>query len=155
MIALPVAHLVPGKGIEGDRYFSRSELPQSGEKTPYKVTFIEQEALEAFYASQAETVPEPGGRRNVVIRSCFLQSLVGCAFRIGEVVFRAAALHAFPYASSAPTQHRICNGLHHQWLGACILTEGYIRPGDQLEPFPLASEYSFQVEDRSSSVPLF
>jgi hypothetical protein len=35
MIFLPVAHLVPGKGIEGDRYYTHPKRPQPGAKTPY------------------------------------------------------------------------------------------------------------------------
>src|SRR5215472_13675578 len=124
MISLPVAHLVPGKGIEGDRYYTSSKLPQPGTKTPYEVTLVEQEALEALGALQPGLVTEPSGRRNIVIRSCSLSTLAGRLFRIGEVLLCGAALREAPCNSPDHAEHRVCNGLHQQWLGASILTEG-------------------------------
>ncbi len=140
MITLPIAHLIPGKGIHGDRYFTRLKLSQPGKKVPYEITFIEQEALEAFNASQPEIEPDPSGRRNVVIRSCPVQSLAGCTFQIGEVLFHGATLRELSCTPSAHAQHTVCNGLQQQWLGASILTEGYIRPGDQIEVLSVLSE---------------
>jgi MOSC domain-containing protein YiiM len=97
MITLPVAHLVPGKGIEGDRFYAHPKLPQPGAKTPYEVTLVEQEALEALNALQPGMVAaEPSGRRNIVIRSCSLQTLAGRLFRIGEVLFCGATLREAP-----------------------------------------------------------
>ncbi len=81
MISLPVAHLVPGKGIEGDRYYTRPKLPLLGAKTPYEVTLVEQEALEALNALQPGIVTEPSGRRNIVIRACPLHTLSACPVR--------------------------------------------------------------------------
>ncbi len=133
MIFLPVAHLVPGKGIEGDRFYTHPRLPQPGAKTPYEVTLVEQEALEALHALQPGTWTEPGGRRNIIIRSCPLHTLAGCLFRIGEVLLQGAALRDAPCDYPEHTQHSICEGLHHQWLGASILTEGPVYPGDPIE----------------------
>lgn len=140
MIALPVAHLVPGKGIEGDRYYTSPKQPRPGVKTPYEVTLAEQEALDALNASLPGGVTEAGGRRNIVIRSCSLSTLAGRLFRIGEVLLCGAELREAPCDSSDHTTHRVCNGLHQQWLGASILTEGYIAPGDALEYVPFALE---------------
>jgi MOSC domain-containing protein YiiM len=154
MIALPVAHLVPGKGIEGDRYYTNPKLPRSGGKVPYEITLVEQEALDAFHATQPEITPDPSGRRNLIIRACSVQSLAGCIFRIGEVVLRGAALREFSCDSSAHTQHTVCNALHQQWLGACILTEGRIYPGDQVETLSTVFERSFPIENRTAFHPL-
>jgi MOSC domain-containing protein YiiM len=140
MIALPVAHLVPGKGIEGDRYYIHPKHPQPGTKIPYEVTLVEQEALEALSAKDPGTVKDPGGRRNIVIRSCSLQTLAGCLFRIGEVVLRGATLREAPCDSSDHGQHSVCDGLHYHWLGASILTEGWIAPGDCIETVSFALE---------------
>lgn len=140
MISLPVAHLVPGKGIEGDRYFTHPKLPLSGEKTPYEVTLVEQEALEAIHALHPETVTEPGGRRNIVVCSCSLHLLAGCLFRIGEVLLYGATLHDASCDSPEPAQHSVCGGLHSHWLGASILTEGSIAPGDRVEHVPFTLE---------------
>ncbi|QBD76497.1 hypothetical protein EPA93_10940 [Ktedonosporobacter rubrisoli] len=140
MISLPVAHLVPGKGIEGDRFFTHSRLPQPGGKTPYEVTLVEQEALEALSALQPGTAMEPSGRRNIVIRSCSLQNLAGCLFRIGKVLLCGAALRDAPCDSPDSTQHSVCGGLHYHWLGASILTEGSITPSDRIEKVPYTLE---------------
>lgn len=149
MITLPVAHLVPGKGIEGDRYYTRPALPQPGAKMPYEVTLVEQEALEALNDLQPGIVREPGGRRNIAIRSCSLQTLAGCLFRIGEVLLCGAALRDAPCDSPEHAQHSVCGGLHYHWLGASILTEGFITPGDRIEKVPYAIE-DLQREQISS-----
>lgn len=149
MISLPVAHLVPGKGIEGDRYYTHQKPPQPGAKTPYEVTLVEQEALEALSALQPETTMEPGGRRNIVIRSCSLHTLAGCLFRIGAVLLCGAALRDAPCDSPNHAQHSVCGGLHYHWLGASILTEGFISPGDHVEKVPYTIE-DFQREQVSS-----
>lgn len=145
MLTLPVAHLVPGKGIEGDRYFHshmHPQLPQPGAKTPYEVTLVEQEALDELNALQPGTVTEAGGRRNIVIRACSLQTLAGCLFRVGDVLLRGATLRDAACDSPNHAQHSICGGLHYHWLGASILTEGIIAPGDRIEkvPDPLAQD---------------
>ncbi|WP_220207818.1 hypothetical protein [Reticulibacter mediterranei] len=144
MISLPVAHLVPGKGIEGDRYYTRPKYLQPGTKTPYEVTLVEQEALEALNVRAPGTVRDPSGRRNIVIRSCSLQTFAGCLFRIGEVLLCGAALREASCDSSDHGQHNVCDGLHYHWLGASILTEGWIAPGDCIETV------SFTLEDLQS-----
>lgn len=140
MIALPVAHLVPGKGIEGDRYYMRPKHPQPGAETPHEVTLVEQEALEALNALQSGVVTEPSGRRNIVVRSCSLATFAGRLFRIGEVLFSGAVLREAPCDSLDHAERSICNGIRQQWLGASILTEGLIAPGDRLEAVPFTLE---------------
>jgi hypothetical protein len=149
MIFLPVAHLVPGKGIEGDRYYTRPKLPQPGTKIPYEVTLVEQEALEALNAWRPKAVVESSGRRNIVIRACSLHTLANSVFRIGEVLCYGAALRDAPCDSPEHAQHSICGELHHQWLGASILTEGFISPGDRIEKVSCTLE-DFQREHASA-----
>lgn len=151
MVALPVAHLVPGKGIEGDRYFTQPKRPQPGTKTPYEVTLVEQEALDALSALQPETVTEPSGRRNIVVRDCPLSTLANHLFRIGAVLLCGAALRDAPCDSPDHGQHSVCSGLHQQWLGASILTEGMIAPGDGIELVPFTLE-AFQQEPEMALV---
>jgi MOSC domain-containing protein YiiM len=114
------------------------------------VTLVEQEALDALNALQPDFVTEPSGRRNIVIRSCSLSSLAGCLFRIGEVLLHGAALREAPCDSPEHGQHSICDALHQQWLGASILTEGFIAPGDLVE------KVAFTLEDlqRSQVLPV-
>lgn len=147
MISLPVAHLVPGKGIEGDRYYAHPRIP--GAKTPYEVTLVEQEALEALNALLPGTVKEPCGRRNIVIRECALQTLARRLFRIGDVLLCGAALREASCDSPEQEQHSICGGLHYHWLGAAILTEGHIVAGDRIESVPFSLE-DLQREQASS-----
>jgi MOSC domain-containing protein YiiM len=158
MISLPVAHLVPGKGIEGDRYYTHPKLPQPGVKTPYEVTLVEQEALEALNALQPGILTEPSGRRNIVVRSCSLQTLAGCLFRIGEVLLCGAALRDAPCDASNHGQHDVCERLHYQWLGASILTEGVIVVGDHIEKVPyviedLQGEQALSLRNNQNSTP--
>ncbi len=131
MNAISVAHLVPGRGIEGDRFYTCAPVP-TGE-TYYEVSLVEQEAIDEIKTWQAENEFEAGGRRNIVIRACSLLTLARRTFRIGEVLLRGAAIHESACHAPIQAQRSVCGDLGQRWLGAHILTEGYIRAGDQVE----------------------
>lgn len=127
MVSLRAAHLVPGKGIEGDRFYGASSASDEG---TYEVTLVEQEALDALGSCQPST--EPGSaRRNIVVRGCSLAALAGQAFQIGEVTLRGLARHDGCF-SPEQTQADACASLYGADLGAQILTEGVIAVGDLL-----------------------
>jgi MOSC domain-containing protein YiiM len=125
MISLTAAHLVPGRGIEGDRFY---DWHPASDEIPYEVTLVEQEALEALCNQQ------PGGsaRRNIVVRGCSLDALAGRTFRIGEVTLRGLARHHV-CLSQETMQADACASLYGADLGAQILTEGVIAVGDLLQ----------------------
>lgn len=131
---LPEARVVPGKGIEGDRYFDGrgtwSDHPGAGRE----VTLIEAEAIEAVRRERGLELAPHDARRNLVTRGVPLNHLVGREFRIGEVRFKGIRL-------CEPCTHLeglTANGvkaalLHRGGLRTEVVAEGVIRAGDTIE----------------------
>lgn len=132
MTAITTAHLVPGRGIEGDRFYASRGSDAALDATTCDVTLVEQEALEALKREAPQTTSGGSARRNVVIRGCSLQPLIGRTFRIGEVLLRGLAPHE-SCASENPHQVTSCMALHDADLRAQILTEGTIAVGDRIQ----------------------
>ena len=122
---------VPGKGLEGDRYFkgegSWSKTPGTGRQ----VTLIELETIEALERDY-QTRIEPGqARRNIVTRSVALNHLVGREFSVGEVRLRGLRLNEPCNHLASLTSDELKKGLVHRGgLRAQILDGGVIRVGD-------------------------
>lgn len=135
MQALTAAHLVPGRGIEGDRYYNHTGTHSVEGETSFEVTLIEQETIEAIQKEGKEKVEASAPRRNIVTEGFSLNHLVGQEFCIGAVRLRGLALRE-PCAHLMETNdHRLVVALIHRGgLGAQILTEGVIRPGDRILP---------------------
>ena len=138
------ARAVPGRGLEGDRYFLGrgvySPRPSYGGR---EVTLIEVEAVEALFdgvqnaeghrlglkLSPAET------RRNIATAGVPLNHLVDREFWVGEVVLRGTRLCEPCKYLEGLTQPGVLGGLVHRGgLRAQILTEGTIRSGDRVRP---------------------
>jgi len=116
---------VPGKGLEGDRYFDLEDPEPKQE-----LTLVEAEAIEAFRSEFKIDFGLDGTRRNVVTRGVPLNHLVGKEFLIGEVRARGLQL-CEPCATLQRLSHpKVLPGLIHRGgLRAQILTEGTIRVG--------------------------
>jgi MOSC domain-containing protein YiiM len=91
---LPIAeaHAVPGKGIEGDRYYTHtgtfSDKPGDGRE----ITLIEVEAVEAVKREYGMEIQPAETRRNIVTQGVPLNHLVGREFNIGKVRIRGMRL---------------------------------------------------------------
>jgi len=131
MRSISEVRAVPGKGLEGDRYFQHagtwSDLPGSGRE----VTLIESEAIEALAREEGISI-EPGqARRNLVTRGVAVNHLVGVEFSVGAVRLRGMRLAEPCGHLEKLTAHGVRSGLVHRGgLRAKILTEGIIRVGD-------------------------
>lgn len=132
MTAITTAHLVPGRGIEGDRFYASRGSDAAWDAITCDVTFVEQQAIEALKREAPQTASGDSARRNIVIRGCSLQPLIGCLFRIGDVVFRGLAPHT-SCTSENTYQVTSCMALHHADLRAQVLTEGMIAVGDRIQ----------------------
>ena len=133
LVSVSEAHAVPGRGLEGDRYFNRTgsfwkPLPD------YELTLIEIEAIEDFKLNFQIDLEPGDGRRNIVTRGVSLNDLVGREFQVGEVTLRGLRL-CEPCSHLARLSHRaVVRGLRHRGgLRAQILTDGKIRVGDAVE----------------------
>lgn len=130
MVSVPEAQAVPGKGLEGDRYF-KNVGTFSKPQPDRELTLIEIEAVEGF-RNELDLAFEPGAaRRNVVTRDVPLNHLVGREFQIGGVRVRGLKL-CEPCGHLARLSHdSVLPGLVHRGgLRAQILTAGVIRAGD-------------------------
>jgi MOSC domain-containing protein YiiM len=123
---------IPGKGLEGDRYFSGvgtfSPQPQ---KPDFEITLVEQEKIEAFADESGLPFTSLHARRNIVTEGVALNDLVGREFWLGEVRLRGIRL-CEPCTHLAKTSFpETLKGLVYKGgLRAQILSEGKIRVGD-------------------------
>ena len=125
MESIEEVRAIPGRGLEGDRYFDHAEkLPKR------ELTLVEAEAIEAFRSEFKIDFGLDGTRRNVVTRGVPLNHLVGKEFWIGDVKARGLQL-CEPCATLQRLSHpKVLPGLlHRAGLRAQILTEGTIRVG--------------------------
>src|SRR5208283_152232 len=108
MVSKTVVHAEPGKGLEGDRYFTGTgTFSPKPHRPDFEITFIEQEKIEAFAARSGLPFTSAHARRNVVTQGISLNELVGHEFFVGQVRIRGIRLcepcshlaqHSFPEA---------------------------------------------------------
>lgn len=126
---------VPGRGLEGDRYFEDngrfSAHPLPGREIT-ELTLIESEVIQHLRLAWGLDVDESDSRRNLVTRGVVLNDLVGSEFDVGRVRLRGASL-CEPCVSlvKAPEHRNLLRALAHKGgLRAEILTGGMIALGD-------------------------
>lgn len=144
MESIAEARAVPGRGLEGDRYFSSrgtySSRPSHGGR---EVTLIESEAVEALDQGVTNAEGRRLGiklaaaetRRNIATAGVPLNHLVDKEFWVGEVLMRGTRLCEPCKHLEDLTQPGVLAGLIHRGgLRARILREGIIRIGDIVRP---------------------
>jgi MOSC domain-containing protein YiiM len=121
---------IPGRGLEGDRYFDQKGTFSKPE-SDRELTLIEAEAIEAMKRELGVDYDLSDSRRNVVTRGVPLNHLVGREFWIGDVRARGLRL-CEPCSHLQKLSHeKVLPGLVHRGgLRAQILTEGMIRVGE-------------------------
>ncbi len=134
MVCVSEVRAVPGRGLEGDRYFNGtgtySQTPGSGRQ----VTLIEAEALEALERDYHLKLEPKDSRRNILTRQVALNHLVGREFRVGEVVLLGTRLCEPCSHLEQLTGQKVSKGLLHRGgLRAEIMTGGRIRTGDLIQ----------------------
>jgi len=133
-VAVPQVRVVPGQGLEGDRYFAKTGTYSDRPGTGREVTLIEIEAIEAL-EREYDLKLEPGqARRNVVTRGVALNHLVGREFKVGEITLRGVRLCEPCTHLASLTDEKAVPGLAHRGGLRCeILSEGVIRAGDSVQ----------------------
>lgn len=125
---------VPGRGLEGDRYFNKSGTFSPTWSPDRAVTLIELEAIEALKRDYGIDLEPRHSRRNIVTRNIPLNHLVGREFRVGEVTLRGVKLCEPCSHLEGLTHEGVKRGLVHRGgLCAQILSEGTIAVGDSVE----------------------
>jgi MOSC domain-containing protein YiiM len=126
---------IPGKGLEGDRYFEARGTYSDSPGPGREITLIESEAIEAMARDNGITIPTGASRRNVVTRGAPLNHLVGKEFDVGPVRLLGVRLcEPCSHLESLTRKGLIAGLVHRGGLRAQILTEGEIRVGDPILP---------------------
>jgi MOSC domain-containing protein YiiM len=126
-------HLVPGKGIEGDRYFYLPGLTDPHRKPGLELTLIEIEAIEAICKEDGIKITPDQTRRNIVTRGVSLNELVGKVFSIGDIQLRGIRLCEPCNYLANRTDPRIVQSMAHRGgLRAEIITDGIIHLNDAI-----------------------
>ena len=125
---------VPGRGLEGDRYYDgRGTFSPQPQKADFELTLMEAERIEAFARESGLEFTAGHARRNVVTRGVDLNALVGREFRIGEVRVRGLRLcEPCNYLAKTTFPETLRGLVHKGGLRAQILTEGTIKTGDAI-----------------------
>ncbi len=135
MVSVEEVLAVPGKGLEGDRYFLRFGTYSNKSGPDREVTLIEAEAIEALEREKNLELPPGAARRNIVTRGVPLNHLAGQDFRLGDVTLRGIRLCEPCAHLEGLTQRGVLAGLIHRGgLRAQILSGGRIRAGDVAVP---------------------
>jgi MOSC domain-containing protein YiiM len=133
-VAVNAVHAVPGKGLEGDRYFNQAGTFSAQHQPHREVTLIEIEALEALRRDHGIELDPGESRRNIVTRGVPLNHLMGHEFRVGEVALRGLRLCEPCSHLAQLTQPGILPALVHRGgLRAQVVSGGMIRVGDAVE----------------------
>lgn len=128
-------HAVPGRGLEGDRYFYARGTFSDRPGPSRELTLIEAEVIEALARDNELRIEPSDARRNIVTRGAPLGHLVGQEFRVGKVRVRGVRLCEPCAHLEGLTQRGVLAALVHRGgLRVQILTEGEIRVGDRIEP---------------------
>jgi MOSC domain-containing protein YiiM len=134
MRPLDAARAVPGRGLEGDRYFDARGSWSDKPGPQREVTLIEAEAVEAL-AAEGIAVDVGDSRRNIVTRDVPLNHLVEREFTVGDVRMRGVRLCEPCAHLERVSGKRIRAPLVHRGgLNAQILSEGRVRVGDAVRP---------------------
>jgi MOSC domain-containing protein YiiM len=131
-IRVEQAHLIPGRGIEGDRFFIQ-DISSNNQRSDREITLIELEAIEAVRQEDRIQISPDQTRRNIVTRGIRLNDLVGKVFSVGEIQLSGIRLcEPCDYLASR-TDLRVKQSFSHRGgLRASILTEGNIHLSDTI-----------------------
>ena len=137
MASVNEVRAVPGKGLEGDRYFSQIGTYSTAPGLGRDVTLIEIEAIEALKRDYGIELPLADSRRNIVTRGVPLNHLVGREFKLGNVTLRGIRLCEPCSHLETLSQTGAQRGLIHRGgLRTHILSGGTIRVGDPVQGLP-------------------
>ena len=128
--------VVPGLGIEGDRYFSgKGTFSPHPQKPDYEITFIEQEKIDGFVRESGLPFTSLDARRNVVTQGVDLNALVSKEFMVGAVRMRGVRLcEPCNYLAKKTSPLTLSGLVHKGGLRVQILSAGVVRTGDPITP---------------------
>ncbi len=136
MQAVEAARAVPGRGLEGDRYFEARGSFSRWPGPHRDLTLIAEEALAEMTRETGATLAPEASRRNVLVRGVPLNDLIKQRFWVGEVEMEGIRLcQPCKYLARIADEPGVLPGLVKRGgLRVRILGEGVIRVGDAVRP---------------------
>ncbi len=124
--------VVPGQGIEGDRYFlGNGTFSPHPQKPDFELTLIERENIESFAGESGLPFTAALARRNLVTEGVDLNALVGKEFLVGDIRIEGIRrCEPCSYLAKTTFPETLKGLVHKGGLRARIVTEGRIRVGD-------------------------
>ncbi len=134
MQSVEAVRAVPGRGLEGDRYWKGEGAFSRWPGSLREVTLIDADALAAAEAEFGVQVSAGEHRRNLVVRGAPLADWKKREFTVGGVRMRGVRVCApCKYLIRVTGQEAIFDALVRRGgLRAEVLTEGTIRVGDSV-----------------------
>ena len=127
------AHVIPGMGIVGDRYFTDHKKNDADSKGGREITLIELETIEAIIVNDDIQLTPSQTRRNIITHGIALNDLVGRRFVIGDIQLKGIRLcEPCNYLASRTDPRILKSLLHRGGLRAEIITEGIIYLNDKI-----------------------
>ncbi|MEM1270372.1 MAG: MOSC domain-containing protein [Bacteroidota bacterium] len=125
---------VPGRGLEGDRYFEGAGSFSRWLGPHRDVTFIAREDVEWIEATHDLGVPARDYRRNLLVEGVEMQDLIGRTFSVGDITFRGErwCQPCKALGRRLGIADFIRKTSRRTGIRARILTEGLIYVGDEL-----------------------
>jgi MOSC domain-containing protein YiiM len=135
-VALAEARAVPGRGLEGDRYFLGTGFYSDKPGPDRELTLVEIETVEALRRDHGIAVEPAELRRNLVTEGVPLNHLVGRTFLVGEALVEGVRLcEPCLHLVEVTGRRQLLSALVHRGgLRARILAGGLIRAGDAVLP---------------------
>jgi len=132
--AVETVRAVPGRGLEGDRYFARTGTYSPKPMPDRDLTLIEEETLKALARDYGIALAPGESRRNITTSGVALNHLVEREFAVGAVRVRGLRLCDPCGHLERLSQPGVRKALTHRGGLRCqILTEGTIRVGDPID----------------------
>lgn len=127
---------VPGRGLEGDRYWTGEGSFSRWPGPVREVSLVAQEALDAASGEFDVALGNGEHRRNLVVEGVDLTALLKQRFRVGEVEMEGLRICApCKYLVRVTGQERIFDALVRRGgLRARIVTEGSVASDDAVVP---------------------
>jgi MOSC domain-containing protein YiiM len=131
ILSLDQVHVLPGLGIEGDRYFDYRHNPEIDSKAGREITLIEMEAIESMRDDEGINISPEQTRRNILTRGISLNELVDHDFLVGDVQLHGVRLcEPCQYLADRTDQRVLQSMVHRGGLRADVVSAGIIRIND-------------------------
>lgn len=132
--AVDAVRAVPGRGLEGDRYFEHRGSFSRWPGPHREVTLIAEEDLEALRRETGIALEPSESRRNILTRGVDLAALIGQDFGVGTARLRGMQrCQPCKYLVRLTGEPGLLPGLVNRGgIRARVLEEGIIRVGDAI-----------------------